>query len=58
MEVSSQLKASATLPQGKNPWHPIDRGGWEGPKGSLDTVVNRKNPFSASIRNEPWSSSL
>jgi hypothetical protein len=25
MEVSGQLHALAALPQGKNPWHPLDR---------------------------------
>jgi hypothetical protein len=43
MEVSGQLHAPAALPQGKNPWFPLDRR-LRGPRAGLDRMVKRKIP--------------
>jgi hypothetical protein len=43
MDVSDQLHATAAVPQGKNPWYPLDsRLG--GPTAVLKAVVKRKIP--------------
>jgi hypothetical protein len=45
MEVSGQLHASTALPQGKDPWYPLDRR-LGGPRAVLDAMVKRKIPSS------------
>jgi hypothetical protein len=45
--------ARLLYPQGKSSCYPLDRGGWLGPRASLDAVVKRKIPSPCRDSNPP-----